>query len=98
LSRICRSEGPGNPGGIEIKLVYNDDMNLLGNNIHTTQKTKQRLIDANKEVDLEINAEETKYMLLSHYQNAGQNHGTKIANRYTENVAQVKISGTNINK
>jgi phosphoribosylformylglycinamidine (FGAM) synthase-like amidotransferase family enzyme len=79
-------------------LVYNDDINLLGKNIHTTQKTTQSFIDASKEVGLEVNAQETKYMLLSHYQNAEQNHGIKIANRYTENVAQVKKSGTNINK
>jgi hypothetical protein len=29
-------------------------------------------------------------MLLSHHQNAGQNHDMKIANRYFENVAQFK--------
>jgi hypothetical protein len=42
------------------------------------------------EVDLELNAEETKRMLLSHHQNAGQNHEIKIANRSFENVAQLK--------
>jgi hypothetical protein len=31
------------------------------------------LIDASKEVGLEINAEKTKYMLLSRHQNVGQN-------------------------
>jgi hypothetical protein len=30
----------------------------------------ETLIDASKEVGLEVNAEETKYMLLFHYQNA----------------------------
>jgi hypothetical protein len=39
------------------------------------------LIDASKEVGLEINIEKTKYMLLSHHQNAGQNWDIKIANR-----------------
>jgi hypothetical protein len=29
---------------------------------------------------MEINVEKTKYMLVSHYQNAGQNLGIKIAN------------------
>jgi hypothetical protein len=32
------------------------------------------LIDASKEAGLEVNAEKTKYMLLSHHQNAWQNH------------------------
>jgi biotin operon repressor len=55
-------------------LVYADDGNLLGDNIDTIKKNTETLIDAIKEVGLEVNAEETKYMLLSHHQNAGQNH------------------------
>jgi hypothetical protein len=49
------------------------DVNLLGDNIDTIRKTTETLIDASKEVGLEINVEKTKYMLLSHHQNAGQN-------------------------
>jgi hypothetical protein len=48
------------------------------------------LIDACKEVGLEVNAEEIKYMLLSHHQNTGQDYDIKIANRCFENVAQFK--------
>jgi hypothetical protein len=40
------------------------------------------------EVGLEENADKTNYMLMSHYQNAGQNHEIKIANRPSENVAK----------
>jgi hypothetical protein len=40
----------------------------------------ETLIDAGKEVGLEINIEKTKYMLLSRHQNAGQNRNIKIAN------------------
>jgi hypothetical protein len=32
------------------------------------------LIDPSKQVGLEVNTEKTKYMLLSHHQNAGQNY------------------------
>jgi hypothetical protein len=39
---------------------------------------------------LEVNVEKTKYMLLSHYQNAGQNHDTKITSRSFENVTWLK--------
>jgi hypothetical protein len=42
-------------------LVYADDVNLLGDDIDTTKKNTGTLIDARKEVGLEINAEETKY-------------------------------------
>jgi hypothetical protein len=57
-------------------LVYADDMNLLGD---TIKRNTQTLIDASKEVGLEVNTEKTKYMLLSSHQNARQNHDMKIA-------------------
>jgi hypothetical protein len=37
------------------------------------------LIDASKEVGLEVNTEKTNYMLLPRHQNTGHNHGIKIA-------------------
>jgi hypothetical protein len=46
-------------------LAYADDVNLLGDNINSVMKEKESLLDAIKEVGLEINAERTKYMLLS---------------------------------
>jgi hypothetical protein len=52
-------------------LVYADDVNLLGDNIDTIKKNTQTLIDASKEVGLEVNTEKTKYMLLSRHETAG---------------------------
>jgi hypothetical protein len=46
-------------------LAYANDVNLLGDNINTINKNTQTLIDASKEVGLEVNVEKTKYMLLS---------------------------------
>jgi hypothetical protein len=62
-------------------LAYAGDVNLLGDNIDTIKEITDTLIDAGKEVGLEINVEKTKYMLLSRQQNAGQNGDMKIANR-----------------
>jgi hypothetical protein len=61
-------------------LVCADDVNLMGDNIDITRKNTETLIDVSKDVDLVINVEKTKYMLLSRHQNAGHNHDMKIAN------------------
>jgi hypothetical protein len=56
------------------------------------KKNTETLIDASKEISLEVNAEKTKYMcmLLSRHQNAGKNQDIKIANRAFENVAMFR--------
>jgi hypothetical protein len=77
-------------------LAYADDVNLLGDNIDTTNKNKETLIDASMEVGLEVNIEKTKYMLVSRDQNAGQNQDIKTGNRSFENVSQFKYSGTTV--
>jgi hypothetical protein len=53
-------------------LAYADDVNLLGDNINTIDKNTETLIDTSKD-GVEVNVEKTKYMLVSHDQNAGQN-------------------------
>jgi hypothetical protein len=77
-------------------LAYADYANLLGDNIDTINASTETLIDANKEVGLEINIEKTKYILLSRYQNVGQNRNIKIANRSFEKETQFKYLGTTI--
>jgi ribosomal protein S2 len=76
-------------------VAYADDVNILGDNIHTIQKNIEAVLDAGKEVGLEVNSEKTKYMLMSH-KKAGQKHGIKIANRSFEDVARFKYLGTTL--
>jgi hypothetical protein len=48
------------------------------------KKNMEVLRGTSKEVGLEVNTEKTKYVLMSHHQNAGKNHNIKIANRSSE--------------
>jgi hypothetical protein len=53
----------------------------------------EALLDAIKEIGLEVNPEKTKYMLMSRIQKVGQKHSIKIANRSSEDVAKFKYLG-----
>jgi hypothetical protein len=57
--------------GIHQLLVYADDVNLLRYNTETIKKNTGTLTDASKEVGLEVNADKTRYMLMSCHQKAG---------------------------
>jgi hypothetical protein len=46
-------------------LQYTDDVNLLGDNINTMKENIEVLIDASKEVGLELKIGNTAYTLIS---------------------------------
>jgi hypothetical protein len=67
-----------------------------GENIDTIQKNTEALLDANKEVGLEVNPEKTKYMFMSCSQKIGQEHSIKVANKSFEDVAKFKYLKTTL--
>jgi len=50
-------------------LVYADDVNILGGSIHTIKKNAETLVVASKKTGLEVNADKSKYMVMSRDQN-----------------------------
>jgi len=59
-----------------------------GGSIHTVKENAEALVVATKEIGLEVNADKTKYMIMSRDQNAGQKW--KSSNIW-EQCYQIKI-------
>jgi hypothetical protein len=58
-------------------LVYANDVNILGESAHIKTKNAEALLVASKETGLEVNADKTKYMVMSRDQNARGSHSIK---------------------
>jgi len=76
----------GKPGGLGVNgthqlMVYTADVNVLGRSVHAMKENAEALVVTRKEAGLEMNADKTKYMIMSRCQNAGHNHNIKIGNK-----------------
>ncbi|KAJ4450606.1 hypothetical protein ANN_02032 [Periplaneta americana] len=73
---------------------------MLGENPQTIRETTEMLLEASKEIGLEVNPEKTKYMVMSRDQNIVRNGNIKIGDLSFEEVENFKYLGatvTNIN-
>ena len=53
-------------------LVYADDVNILGKSVQTVKENTKPLVVSGKEIELEVNADKTKDMVMSRDQSADE--------------------------
>jgi hypothetical protein len=79
-------------------LGHADDVNILGGSIHSIKKSAEDLVIASKEIGLEVDAEKTKYMIMSQNQTAEHNHNIKTDNKSFERVEFKYLGATLTNQ
>jgi len=77
-------------------LAYADDVNKLGGSIHTLKENAEALVAATREIGLEVNADKTKYMVMSRDPNAGRIQSVRIDNSTFERVEEFEYLGTTL--
>jgi hypothetical protein len=96
IKRVQANQEGWKLNGTHQLLVYADDVNILGRSIHAIKKNTEALVVASKEIGPDVNAEKTKYMVMSRNQNAEQNLNMKIDNKSFQRVEQFKYLGTTL--
>jgi len=64
--------------------------------VHTTKKHTDAFVATSTQTGIEVNADKTKYMVMSRDRNAGRSHNTKNYSSSLKRVEQFKYLGTTL--
>jgi hypothetical protein len=82
--------------GTHLLLFYADDVNILGESVHTVEKKTEILVVVIKDIGLEVNTDETKCTIMYRDQNVRRGHNRNFDNSLFEIVEQFKYLGTTL--
>jgi len=68
----------------------------LGGSVYTAGDNIDAIVVASKEIELEINADRTKYMVMSRDQNEGRSHDIKTGNISLELNTNVRADAKHV--
>jgi len=71
-------------------------VNILEGSVHTVKEKAEALVVVSKETGLEVNDDNTKYVVMSPDQNAARSHDINIGNSSFESVEGFKYLGTTV--
>ena len=90
IRRVQAIEGGLKLNGTYQLLVYADNANMLWGSLHTIKKNMESVEIVSKEIRLDVNSDNTKYMTMSRDQNAGLVRNIKIGSRSFERAEEFK--------
>jgi hypothetical protein len=96
IRRVQANQEGFNLNGTHQFLVYAEDVNILGGSIYSIKKNAEDLMIPSKEIGLEVNAEKTKYVVMSRNQNAGHNQNIKTDDKSFGSVEEFKYLGATL--
>ena len=82
--------------GTHKRLVDAEDVNILGGSVHAVKKNTEALLVGSEEIGLQVNADKTKYMVMSWDQNLGRSHNILTDKSSFEKVEEFRYLGTTL--
>ena len=68
----------------------------MGGSLPNNKKNRESVVIASKGIELDVNADKTKYMIMSRDENAGRSHDIKIGSSSFERAEEFRYLGTNL--